>query len=102
MRIDDLNGEAEWAGQDLRLTRREREVLHALANAAGSTMRREVLYKRVWGYAMAALAWRTARQPAVRHREVMSLKRIETFWLWLCEWKARPITVRDLLNGFQD
>ena len=53
MRIDDLNGEAEWAGQDLRLTRREREVLHALANAAGSTMRREVLYKRVWGYAMA-------------------------------------------------
>jgi len=53
LRIDDLNGEAEWAGQDLRLTRREREVLHALANAAGSTMRREVLYKRVWGYAMA-------------------------------------------------
>ena len=53
-------------------------------------------------HAMAALAWRTARQPAVRHKEVMSLKRIETFWLWLCEWKARPFTVRDLLNGFQD
>lgn len=53
LRIDDLNGEAEWSGQDLGLTRREREVLHALADSAGMTMRRDVLYKRVWGYAMA-------------------------------------------------
>ena len=53
LRIDDVNGEAEWAGQDLGLTRREREVLHALVDSGGKTMRREVLYKRVWGYAMA-------------------------------------------------
>jgi DNA-binding response OmpR family regulator len=53
LRIDDLNGEADWHGQDLGLTRREREVLHALADSAGRTVRREILYKRVWGYAMA-------------------------------------------------
>jgi DNA-binding response OmpR family regulator len=53
LRIDDLNGEAEWGRQDLELTRRERQVLHALAESAGATVRRELLYKRVWGYAMA-------------------------------------------------
>jgi DNA-binding response OmpR family regulator len=53
LRIDDLNGEAEWDGRDLGLTRREREVLAALADSSGRTMPREVLYKRVWGYAMA-------------------------------------------------
>ena len=53
LRIDDLNGEAEWDGNDLELTRRERQVLQTLADSAGSTVRREVLYKRVWGYAMA-------------------------------------------------
>lgn len=53
LRIDDVNGEVEWAGEDLRLTRREREVLHALADSAGRTLPREILYKRVWGYAMA-------------------------------------------------
>lgn len=53
LHIDVLNGEAEWSGQDLGLTRREREVLHALADSPGRTVRREILYKRVWGYAMA-------------------------------------------------
>jgi DNA-binding response OmpR family regulator len=53
LRIDDASGEAVWAGQDLGLTKREREVLHALADSAGRTLPREVLYKRVWGYAMA-------------------------------------------------
>lgn len=53
LRIDVVNGEVEWAGQDLALTRREREVLQALADSAGRTLPREILYKRVWGYAMA-------------------------------------------------
>jgi DNA-binding response OmpR family regulator len=53
LRIDVVNGEVEWAGQDLGLTRREREVLQALADSAGRTLPREVLYKQVWGYAMA-------------------------------------------------
>jgi DNA-binding response OmpR family regulator len=37
----------------LQLTPRERDVLHALAAAQGATVRREVLYRLVWGYAMA-------------------------------------------------
>jgi DNA-binding response OmpR family regulator len=53
LRIDDINGEADWDGHDLALTRREREVLHALAESAGRTVPREILYKRVWGYTMA-------------------------------------------------
>ena len=51
--VDAMHGEATWGGRDLMLTRREREVLEVLADSAGRTVRREVLYRRVWGYAMA-------------------------------------------------
>jgi DNA-binding response OmpR family regulator len=40
-------------GQSLDLTRREFELIHALAAAKGQVMDRESLYQRVWGYAMA-------------------------------------------------
>jgi DNA-binding response OmpR family regulator len=51
--IDPERGEATWHGRRLPLTQRERDVLHALAEARGATLRRELLYRRVWGYAMA-------------------------------------------------
>jgi DNA-binding response OmpR family regulator len=51
--IDLERGEATWRGRRLPLTQRERDVLHALAEARGATLRREILYRRVWGYAMA-------------------------------------------------
>jgi DNA-binding response OmpR family regulator len=51
--LDSAHGEATWHGRDLLLTRREREVLEVLAENAGRTVRRELLYRRVWGYAMA-------------------------------------------------
>ena len=50
--VDAAHGEATWEGRDLMLTRREREVLEVLAASAGRTVRREVVYRRVWGYAM--------------------------------------------------
>ena len=51
--IDLERGEATWHGRRLRVTQRERDVLHALVEARGATLRRELLYRRVWGYAMA-------------------------------------------------
>jgi DNA-binding response OmpR family regulator len=53
LRVDRERGEASWHGRRLPLTQRERDVLHALVEAQGETVRREVLYRRVWGYAMA-------------------------------------------------
>ena len=53
LRVDPERGEATWYGRRLPLTQRERDVLHALAEVGGATIRREVLYRRVWGYAMA-------------------------------------------------
>ncbi|MGZ4462086.1 MAG: winged helix-turn-helix transcriptional regulator [Gaiellaceae bacterium] len=53
LRIVAASGEASWKGRALRLSRREREVLQALAVAAGQPVRRELLYRKVWGYAMA-------------------------------------------------
>lgn len=53
LRVDRERGEASWHGRRLQLTPREREVLHVLADARGATVRREVLYRSVWGYAMA-------------------------------------------------
>jgi DNA-binding response OmpR family regulator len=53
LRVDRDRGEATWHGRRLQLTRREREVLHVLAAAGGATVRREALYRGVWGYAMA-------------------------------------------------
>jgi DNA-binding response OmpR family regulator len=51
--VDPERGEATWHDRRLPLTQRERDVLHALAEARGATLRRELLYRRVWGYAMA-------------------------------------------------
>jgi DNA-binding response OmpR family regulator len=53
LRVDPQRGEASWHGRRLPLTQRERDVLLALAEAHGTTLRRELLYRRVWGYAMA-------------------------------------------------
>jgi len=52
LRIVRLTGETSWRGEALPLTRREREVLQALAEAGGEPVRREVLYRQIWGYSM--------------------------------------------------
>jgi DNA-binding response OmpR family regulator len=46
------SGRTTWRGQPLALTRRERGVLLAMAEAAGETVPREVIYGKVWGYSM--------------------------------------------------
>lgn len=51
--VDLETGETSWAGREIELTRREREVLAALASSPGKTVPREVLYRDVWGFAMA-------------------------------------------------
>lgn len=53
LRVDRERGEATWRGRRLSLTARERDVLHELARAQGAAVRREHLYRAVWGYAMA-------------------------------------------------
>lgn len=53
LEVDERHGEATWNGHDLRLTRRERQVLGALLAAEGRPVRREVLYREVWGFTMA-------------------------------------------------
>ena len=53
LRVDRERGQATWRGRRLVLTARERDVLHELARAPGETVRREHLYRAVWGYAMA-------------------------------------------------
>ena len=45
--------DAYVGGKSLGLTRREFELLHALADASGRVLEREDIYQRVWGYAMA-------------------------------------------------
>lgn len=52
LRIVFPSGKASWRDELLPLTRRERGVLLALAEAAGETVQREVIYRRVWGYSM--------------------------------------------------
>lgn len=52
LRVDAASGEVVWDGTRIRVTRREREVLHTLVAAGGVTVRREQIYRRVWGYAM--------------------------------------------------
>jgi len=52
LRIVSPSGRASWRGELLPLTRRERGVLLALAEAAGETVPREVIYRKVWGYSM--------------------------------------------------
>lgn len=45
--------QAYVAGMSLDLTRREFELLHLLAQNQGRVLEREMIYQRVWGYAMA-------------------------------------------------
>ena len=51
--IDAVRGEVTWHGAPIQLSRREREVLHVLAESVARTVPRETLYRRVWGYRMA-------------------------------------------------
>jgi DNA-binding response OmpR family regulator len=53
LRVDAVQGEASWEGHELRLTKREVAVLHVLAQSVGRSVRRETLYRQVWGYTMA-------------------------------------------------
>jgi DNA-binding response OmpR family regulator len=53
LQVDRDRGEATWHGRRLGLTARERDVLYELARANGAVVRREALYRSVWGYAMA-------------------------------------------------
>ena len=53
LQVDRERGEATWHGRRLALTARERDVLYELARAGGATVRREAVYRAVWGYAMA-------------------------------------------------
>ena len=53
LEIDVAHGEARWKGRDLQLTGRERQVLGVLAAAGGRPVRRETIYRRVWGFTMA-------------------------------------------------
>jgi DNA-binding response OmpR family regulator len=52
LRIDARHRIAEWEGRSLALTARETEVLQALASASPNPVRREVVYRLVWGWAM--------------------------------------------------
>jgi DNA-binding response OmpR family regulator len=51
--IDVAQGTARWEGTDLALTRRELAVLQSLAERPGRALRREEIYRHVWGFAMA-------------------------------------------------
>jgi DNA-binding response OmpR family regulator len=51
--VDLAHGEVAWRGQRVALTRREREVLHVLVTARGRPVRREDIYRQVWGFSMA-------------------------------------------------
>ena len=51
--VDPARGEVSWNGRRIPLSRRERDVLHVLAESVGKTVPRETLYRRVWGYRMA-------------------------------------------------
>jgi DNA-binding response OmpR family regulator len=53
LRVDSAHGEASWKGVPIRLTRRERQVLQVLIEAEARPVRREEIYRLVWGYAMA-------------------------------------------------
>jgi DNA-binding response OmpR family regulator len=52
LRIASPSGRTSWRGEPLALTRRERGVLLALAEASEETVPREVIYRKVWGYSM--------------------------------------------------
>jgi DNA-binding response OmpR family regulator len=52
LRVDAKQRAAEWDGRPLGLTAREVEVLQALAASYQRPVRREALYRLVWGWAM--------------------------------------------------
>jgi DNA-binding response OmpR family regulator len=52
LRVNARMRSAEWADRPLSLTARETEVLQVLAAAHPRPVRREVLYRLVWGWAM--------------------------------------------------
>jgi DNA-binding response OmpR family regulator len=52
LHLDARHRVAEWAGEPLGLTAREVEVLQVLAASQPRPVRREVLYRLVWGWAM--------------------------------------------------
>jgi DNA-binding response OmpR family regulator len=52
LRLDARNRMAEWAGKPLPLTAREVEVLQVLAASHRRPVRREVIYRLVWGWSM--------------------------------------------------
>jgi DNA-binding response OmpR family regulator len=52
--VDAFRGEVTWRGADVTLSNRERDVLDVLAHEGGRTLRRNVIYERVWGHAMPA------------------------------------------------
>jgi DNA-binding response OmpR family regulator len=51
--IDLNHGEVLWDGMELSLSPRERALLAVLTESAGHTIRRDMIYQRVWGYTMA-------------------------------------------------
>ncbi len=53
LEIDPGSERTTWEGRELELTRRETELLCVLARSPGRTVRREALYREVWGFAMA-------------------------------------------------
>ncbi|MGD0166848.1 MAG: response regulator transcription factor [Gaiellaceae bacterium] len=52
LRIVSPSGKTSWRGKPVPLSRRERGVLLALAEANDETVPREVIYRKVWGYNM--------------------------------------------------
>lgn len=52
LHVDAQHRMAEWAGRPLGLTQREVEVLQVLAASHRRPVRREVIYRLVWGWAM--------------------------------------------------
>lgn len=52
MSVDARDRRASWRGQPLGLTAREIEVLQVLVAGGGLTIRREVIYRQVWRWAM--------------------------------------------------
>jgi DNA-binding response OmpR family regulator len=52
LKIVSPSGKASWRDELLPLSKRERGVLLALAEATGETVAREVIYRKVWGYSM--------------------------------------------------
>ena len=78
IRLDQF--QAFVAGRSVDLTRREFELLQALAEARGAVLEREEIYRRVWGYEMA----HGDRSVDVFVRKLRSkLKRVSPSWQYV-------------------